>query len=139
MTSMWEKSMTAWRSRLFAFAVMAGAVVPAWSQGAIQNITSSQQAGAEVIRVELSEPLAAVPAGFTVQAPPRIALDLPGFGASAKPPDHPYSIHGAADAVEATWRHLGVTSTVVVAATLQPIKASSRSCRAANAACDAKR
>jgi len=75
---MWEKSMTAWRSRLFAFAVMAGAVVPAWSQGAIQNITSSQQAGAEVIRVELSEPLAAVPAGFTVQAPPRIALDLPG-------------------------------------------------------------
>ena len=26
----------------------------------------------------MSEPLAAVPAGFTVQAPPRIALDLPG-------------------------------------------------------------
>ena len=31
-----------------------------------------------MIRIELSEPLAAVPAGFTVQAPPRIAIDLPG-------------------------------------------------------------
>ena len=78
MTSMWEKSMAVWRSRLYAFLVLAGAALPAWSQGAIQAITSSQQAGAEVIRVELSEPLAAVPAGFTVQAPPRIAIDLPG-------------------------------------------------------------
>ena len=78
MTSMWEKSMVAWRSRLFAFLALAGAALPAWSQGAIQAITSSQQAGAEVIRVELSEALAAVPAGFTVQAPPRIAIDLPG-------------------------------------------------------------
>ncbi|MCE9660275.1 MAG: type IV pilus secretin PilQ [Burkholderiales bacterium] len=78
MTSMWEKSMAAWRSRLFAIVVLAGAALPAWSQGAIQTITSSQQAGAEVIRVELSEALTAVPAGFTVQAPPRIAIDLPG-------------------------------------------------------------
>jgi len=78
MKSMWEKSMAAWRSRLFAFLALATAALPAWSQGAIQNITSSQQAGAEVIRIELSEPLAAVPAGFTVQAPPRIAIDLPG-------------------------------------------------------------
>jgi type IV pilus assembly protein PilQ len=83
---MWEKSMAAWRSRLFAFMALATAALPAWSQGAIQNITSSQQAGAEVIRVELSEPLAAVPAGFTVQAPPRIAIDLPGVtSALAKP------------------------------------------------------
>jgi len=78
MTSMWEKSMAAWRSRLCAFLVLAGAALPVWSQGAIQAITSSQQAGAEVIRIELSEALAAVPAGFTVQAPPRIAIDLPG-------------------------------------------------------------
>ena len=78
MTSMWEKPMAAWRSRLFAFVVVAGATLPAWSQNTIQAINSSQQAGSEVIRVELSEALAAVPAGFTVQAPPRIALDLPG-------------------------------------------------------------
>ena len=50
----------------------------AWAQNTIQSITSSQQAGTEVVRVELSEPLAAVPNGFSVQAPPRIAIDLPG-------------------------------------------------------------
>ena len=44
-----------------------------------------------------------------------LTLDLPGFGASGKPPDHPYSIHDASDAVEATWAHSGVASTVVVA------------------------
>ncbi len=46
----------------------------------IQSITTSQQAGSDVIRVELSEPLAAVPQGFVVQSPPRIAIDLPGVG-----------------------------------------------------------
>lgn len=44
-----------------------------------------------------------------------VTLDLPGFGASAKPPDHPYSIHAAADAVEAMWQDLDLASTVVVA------------------------
>lgn len=44
-----------------------------------------------------------------------LTLDLPGFGASAKPPDHPYSIHAAADAVDALWRQLGVPEVLVVA------------------------
>ncbi|MEO7571862.1 MAG: alpha/beta fold hydrolase, partial [Acidimicrobiales bacterium] len=44
-----------------------------------------------------------------------VTLDLPGFGASAKPPEHPYSIHGATDAVEGVWEQLGVPSTIVVA------------------------
>jgi type IV pilus assembly protein PilQ len=52
----------------------------AWAQNAIQSITSSQQAGTEVVRIELSQPLTAVPAGFSVQSPPRIAIDLPGVG-----------------------------------------------------------
>ena len=34
--------------------------------------------GGEVIRLELSEPLAALPAGFVLQSPARVALDLPG-------------------------------------------------------------
>ena len=46
----------------------------------IQAITSSQQSGADVVRIELSEALTAVPGGFSVQTPPRIALDLPGVG-----------------------------------------------------------
>ncbi len=78
MTSIWRKPMASMRSRFFVLALMTGAAFPAWSQVSIQSINSSQQAGSEVIRIELSEPLAALPAGFTVQAPPRIALDLPG-------------------------------------------------------------
>ena len=78
MNSIWENRMSSWRSRVFTFALMAGAAFPALAQNAIQSINSSQQAGAEVIRIELSEALTAVPAGFTVQAPPRVALDLPG-------------------------------------------------------------
>jgi type IV pilus assembly protein PilQ len=67
-----------WYGRVAAVVVLAVAPVAAWSQNAIQSITSSQQAGSEVIRIELTEPLPAVPAGFSVKAPPRIALDLPG-------------------------------------------------------------
>jgi type IV pilus assembly protein PilQ len=78
MNSIWENPMSSWRSRVFALALMAGAAFPAWSQNAIQSINSSQQAGSEVIRIEMTEALTAVPAGFTVQAPPRVALDLPG-------------------------------------------------------------
>lgn len=44
-----------------------------------------------------------------------VTLDLPGFGASAKPTEHPYTIHGAVDAVEAVWNHLAVKASVVVA------------------------
>ena len=67
-----------WRSRALAFAVFLGASAAAMAQTAIQSIDSTQQAGAEVIRIELSEALPAVPSGFTIQTPPRIALDLPG-------------------------------------------------------------
>ena len=51
---------------------------------AIQSITSSQQAGSDVIRIDLSEALPVVPAGFVVQAPPRIAIDLPGVTSQPK-------------------------------------------------------
>ncbi len=43
----------------------------------ILGISSSQQGGADVVRIDLSAPLAAVPTGFSVQTPPRVALDLP--------------------------------------------------------------
>jgi pimeloyl-ACP methyl ester carboxylesterase len=44
-----------------------------------------------------------------------LTLDFPGFGASAKPAGHPYSIHRCADAVEALWAAKGTTSTLVLA------------------------
>ena len=50
----------------------------AFAQNAIQSLTGGVQGGAEVIRIETSEALSAVPTGFTIQAPARIALDFPG-------------------------------------------------------------
>ena len=53
-------------------------VPAAWAQTQIRAINTSQQAGVDVVRIELSEPLTAIPTGFMVQTPPRIAIDLPG-------------------------------------------------------------
>ena len=50
----------------------------AWAQARIETVTGTLQSGSEVIRVEMSEPLAADPTGFVVQSPARIALDFPG-------------------------------------------------------------
>ena len=75
-----EMTMKPWLKAHVAMAGLTLALVSplTWAAAAIQAITSSQQAGADVVRIELSEPLASLPAGFVVQAPPRIAIDLPG-------------------------------------------------------------
>lgn len=74
------RTMLHWRIAAAVLAAAGAWLSPALAlaQNAIQSVTSSQQAGTEVVRIELSEPLAAVPNGFAVQAPPRIAIDLPG-------------------------------------------------------------
>ncbi len=64
--------------RAMALAFFVGLPASVWAQVSIQSITSEQQAGANVVRIEMSEALPAIPAGFTVQTPPRIAIDLPG-------------------------------------------------------------
>ena len=75
-----------WRARALTLALVLGAPLSAMAQAVIQSISSSQQAGTEVVRIELSEPLSAIPKGFVVQSPPRIAIDLPGVGnAMGKP------------------------------------------------------
>ena len=74
-------SMKPWRLAMVGLGLALASPLT-WAAAAIQAITSTQQAGAEVVRIELSEPLAAVPAGFVVQTPPRIALDLPGVTSS---------------------------------------------------------
>lgn len=67
--------------RSWALAIAVCVTAPlALAAPVIQSINSSQQGGADIVRVELSEPLAAVPAGFTIQAPARVAIDLPGVG-----------------------------------------------------------
>nr|WP_316643570.1 type IV pilus secretin PilQ [uncultured Roseateles sp.] len=88
MKNMQENSnMTHWRALALAMtmclalpmaAMAQSAETPAAAGNAIQSISSTQQSGVEVIRIELSQPLAEVPRGFTIQTPPRIAIDLPG-------------------------------------------------------------
>ncbi|MBX9611537.1 MAG: type IV pilus secretin PilQ [Burkholderiales bacterium] len=58
--------------------VAALAALTSHAQNAIEAVSGSMQGGSEVIRIDLKEPLAAVPTGFTIQVPARIALDFPG-------------------------------------------------------------
>ena len=78
-TDMWDR----WRTRvsrwLWAVSLM---LLPAlgWAQSAapaIQSVSASFQGGVEVVRIEFNQPLPALPAGFAVQTPPRVALDFP--------------------------------------------------------------
>ncbi len=50
----------------------------AWAEVAIEAVTGAMQAGSEVVRIELTEPLTVLPTGFATQSPARIALDFPG-------------------------------------------------------------
>ncbi|MHB0926723.1 MAG: type IV pilus secretin PilQ [Gallionellaceae bacterium] len=66
-----------------------GAQAQAEAQNSITALNvSSAGDGTTVIKVELAQPLANVPAGFTINTPPRIALDFPntanGLGKSVQ-------------------------------------------------------
>lgn len=66
-----------WRRLWLVLALLVAAPV-SFAQNAVESVVGSLQAGAEVLRIELTEPLSAVPQGFSIQSPARIALDLPG-------------------------------------------------------------
>ena len=72
--------MSHWRALVLAIGLGLAASASAFAQNAIRAISTVQQAGTEVVRIELAESLAELPRGFTVQTPPRIAIDLPGIG-----------------------------------------------------------
>lgn len=65
------------RSILLAL-TLAVTAVSSLAQTAIEAVTGALQGGAEVVRIDLSRALTAVPAGFAIQSPARIALDFPG-------------------------------------------------------------
>lgn len=67
---------TVWMT--LALATQASAQTP----NAIEAVSGSVQGGSEVIRIDLKEALTAVPTGFTIQTPARIALDFPGVSNS---------------------------------------------------------
>jgi type IV pilus assembly protein PilQ len=71
------------RSRVSAALVLSAGML--WSglacaENLVRSITASQQGGSDVVRIELTEPLAGAPSGFVIQSPPRVAIDLPGVG-----------------------------------------------------------
>ena len=53
-------------------------VLAVQAQTAIEAVSGSIQSGVEVLKIDLTQPLAAIPKGFTIQSPARIALDFPG-------------------------------------------------------------
>jgi type IV pilus assembly protein PilQ len=75
-----KKNRITWRGAWACAAVFlaAGWSFAAAAEPVIEAVSSSSQGGVEVVRVDFSEPLAAVPAGFAIQAPARVALDIPG-------------------------------------------------------------
>jgi len=71
------------RGALFSVLVVASATpLLARAENSIKAVSGSLQGGSEVIRIELAEPLAEVPTGFSIQAPARIALDFQGVSSS---------------------------------------------------------
>ncbi len=66
-----------WQRILMALS-LALASLASYAQGAIEAVSGSVQGGTEVIRIDLSQPLTALPTGFSIQSPARIALDFPG-------------------------------------------------------------
>ena len=65
------------RSAVLCGGVLLAAVANA--QSAIKSVTAVVQSGVEVVRVEFSEPLTAVPVGFVIQSPARVAFDFPNI------------------------------------------------------------
>ncbi|WP_354352603.1 type IV pilus secretin PilQ [Variovorax boronicumulans] len=50
----------------------------AQAQNAIEAVTSTSRSDVELVRIDFTQPLTALPTGFVVQEPARIALDFPG-------------------------------------------------------------
>ncbi|QDL36517.1 type IV pilus secretin PilQ [Rhodoferax sediminis] len=75
-----HQNMTAYRALRYIGVALGAALISlsAYAQNAIEAVTGSIQGGTEVIRIDLTQPLAAVPTGFSIQVPARIALDFPG-------------------------------------------------------------
>lgn len=67
-----------WQRVFLATALMMAALA-AQAQSAIEAVSGSIQGGVEVVKIDFTQPLAAIPTGFSIQSPARIALDFPGI------------------------------------------------------------
>jgi type IV pilus assembly protein PilQ len=67
------------RIAISAAVLLATLTTSAWAQtNSIEAVSGSVQGGVEVIRIDLAQAMPAVPTGFAIQTPARIALDFPG-------------------------------------------------------------
>lgn len=57
--------------------------VIAHAQNVIEAVTTSTQAGVEVVKIDLTQALSTLPNGFSIQTPARIVLDLPNVGSGS--------------------------------------------------------
>ena len=64
-------------------AVLSFASLLAHAQNVIEAVTGSTQSGVEVIKIDLTQALNVPPAGFSIQTPARIVLDLPNVGSGS--------------------------------------------------------
>ena len=55
----------------------------AHAQNVIEAVTTSTQAGVEVIKIDLTQALPVLPNGFSIQTPARVVLDLPNVGSGS--------------------------------------------------------
>ena len=65
---MMKRNMSSWRSLLAAAAVLVSGL--AWAAPAVENVAGSLQGGQEVVRIEFSEPLTALPTGLGLRRLP---------------------------------------------------------------------
>jgi len=59
--------------------VLSLAALVAQAQSAIEAVSGSLQSGVEVVKIDFTQALTALPSGFSIQSPARIALDFPGI------------------------------------------------------------
>lgn len=69
-----------WQGFVFIAALLLGTAAQA--QTAIEAVSGSVQGGSEVVRIDLTNELTALPTGFAIQSPARIALDFPGVASA---------------------------------------------------------
>ncbi len=68
--------------RLWLLAGLLLTVALAQAQVAIEAVTGSLQSGVEVVKIDLNQALTALPTGFSIQSPARIALDFPNVASA---------------------------------------------------------
>lgn len=69
--------------KYLASLILLGASGLSLAQNAIENLAGTVQGGVEIVRIDFAQALSAVPTGFSIQTPARIALDFPGFNNSS--------------------------------------------------------